>query len=82
MNAAVEEIKFEKNIGILEKIIFKRENNIKSTESGIKVKKKYFIILLNSLSLKFFLSITLFLIFFKKNVVNVSNNILVKSFTF
>ena len=56
VKATLEEIKFEKNIGKLENTLFKIENNIKSAESGIKVKKKYFIILFNSLSLNFFIN--------------------------
>ena len=36
VKAALEEIKFERNIGILKNKIFKRKNKIKSTESGIK----------------------------------------------
>ena len=60
VKAVLDEIKLEKNIGKLENKLFKRENNIKSTERGIKVKKKYFIILCNSLSLYIFFKINFF----------------------
>ena len=55
VKATLDEIKFEKNIGKFENILFKKENNKKSIERGIKVNKKYFIILLNSFSLEFFI---------------------------